>query len=380
MEPIFTETGDKPTLITVPYDWRKSITVGSEALAAAIERAATLHGGKAKIYLAAHSMGGLVARYYLQCDDHNKKPGFDQIVSLLTFGTPHKGAVVALAAALGLHTADFMSAEQSRSLANNHEFQGLYNLFPQAGSRPVWAWGGAGGLLAQDVFDRDIAKALNLNEKSLVDTEAIFRILARPWRPIRTFLFVGSRFETITHVLWNGVEPVVVRTRDGGDGTVNLQGAIPENQQIRFTDFNHTSLIKSDEARAALRDIFNAYAVLLAAETTVSLTVASHFIESEQPIEIKVSVDGPGVEVHGKLYLERARLSPQVGEELFESDFDGTAHEFSRDLSYNGPDLLSMNVKFEGVTGPAAFRPVFETTDVPPRRFVGLPFLIKSPP
>lgn len=379
-EPIFAQTGEKPTLVTVPYDWRKSIKVGAETLAAAIEGVAKLHGDTAKIYLAAHSMGGLVARYYLQGDDHIGKPGFDQIVSLLTFGTPHKGAVVALAAALGLHTADFMSADQSRSLVNNPEFQGVYNLFPQTGSRPVWARGGSGGLLAQDVFDRDIAKALKLNEKSLADTEVIFRTLARPWRPIRTFLFVGSRFETMTHVLWDGAKPVVVRTRDGGDGTVNLQGAMPESQQIRFTDFNHTSLIKSDEARAALRDIFNAYTVLLAAEATVSLKVANHFIESEQPIEIIVSVEGPGVEVHGKLYLERARIAADIDEELVESDFDGAAHEFARDLNYDGPDLLSMNVKFEGVKGPAAFRPVFETTDVPPRRFIGLPFLVKSPP
>jgi len=42
----------------------------------------------------------------------------------------------------------------------------------------------------------------------------------------------------MTHILWDGAEPIVVRTRDGGDGTVNLQGAMPENQQIRFMFVN----------------------------------------------------------------------------------------------------------------------------------------------
>lgn len=378
-QPIFVQTGDEPTLITAPYDWRKSIAVGAEAVAAAIERAARIHGEKVEITLAAHSMGGVVSRYYLQNRANAKRVGFDKIVSLITFGTPHKGAVVALAAALGMYKAEFMTFAQSRSLANNPEFQGLYNLLPQPGSRPIWARGGKGGLAARDVFDREVATALGLNQQSLADTEAVLKILAAPWPKIRTFLLVGSRFETMTHVLFDGADPIVVRTRDGGDGTVNLQGAMLENQQIRFTDMNHMALIKSDEARAALRDIFNAYSVLLVEEATVSLAVVNHYIDSDQPIEVLVAVEGPGAQVHGRLYLERAHLATDLDEELKVTDFDTAVPEFARELRYDGPDLVSMNVKFDGVTGPAAFRPVFETMDKPPRRFFGPTFLVKSP-
>lgn len=375
---LFTEGGAKPTLVTVPYDWRKSITVGAATLATAIEHIVDTFGSEIEIHIVAHSMGGLVARYFLQSSKFSSVSGFDRIASLLTFGTPHKGAVVALAAAIGQHKTDFMSIEQSKMLANDTNFQGLYNLLPQPGSRPLWERGGKGGLKAHDVFEPAIAKALKLNMRSLSDTKAVFLDLERPWPKIRTFMFVGSRFETMTHVLWDGAKGSIVRSRDGGDGTVNLQGAIMENQQIRFTDENHVSLIKSSEAREALQDLFNAYGVLLAADSTVSLVAAEHFLESGQPIEILLSVTGSGSQLHGKLYLERARIRQNV-EELTESDFAKAIPEFARELHYDGPDLIMMNIKFEAVVGPVAFRPVFETNDLPSRRFVGPAFLIKSP-
>ncbi|WP_167369416.1 esterase/lipase family protein [Gluconobacter albidus] len=378
-EPLFVESGDVPTLFTVPYDWRKSIAVGAMALAKVIARVADLHGVDAEIHLVAHSMGGLVARYFLQSDAFQATPGLDRIVSFLTFGTPHRGAVVALAAALGHKRADFMSVEQSRTLANDPRFQGLYNLFPQMGARPIWERGGAGRLRAHDVFEPDIAGALGLNAQSLSDTSAVHDTLATTWPDIRTFMFVGTRFETMTHILWDGFNSVVVKTRDSGDGTVNLHGAMLENQQILFTDKNHGALIKSDETREALQDIFNAYGILLARDAMVSLTVSDHFIESEQTIEILVTVSSSGAAIHGKLYLERARIDPKLGDELSDSDFDASAGEFARELRYDGPDLVMMNVEFEGVQGPAAFRPVFETDEVTPRRFVGTPFLVKAP-
>lgn len=378
-EPLFVEGGNVPTLFTVPYDWRKSITVGAAALSNVIACVVDLHGAEVEIHLVAHSMGGLVARYFLQSGEFDESVGLDRIDSFLTFGTPHRGAIVALAAALGHKKADFMSVEQSKKLANDPRFQGLYNLFPQAGARPIWERGGVGRLRAHDVFEDDIATALGLDLQSLAETASVHAALAKPWPDIRTFLFVGTRFETMTHVLWDGTNSVVVKSRDGGDGTVNLHGAMLESQQIRFTDKNHSELIKSDEAREAIQDIFNAYGILLAPDATVSLTVSDHFIESEQPIEILVTLTGPGTAVHGRLFLERARIDPKLGDELADSDFDSSAAEFSRELRYDGPDLVMMNVKFDGVKGPVAFRPVFETDELVPRRFVGSSFLVKAP-
>lgn len=81
-------------------------------------------------------------------------------MALLTFGTLHKGAVAALAAAIGLHSADFMRVEQSRSLANNPKFRVLYNLFSRPGSRLVGR-GGKGGLLAKTFSIATLRSHLN---------------------------------------------------------------------------------------------------------------------------------------------------------------------------------------------------------------------------
>ena len=374
--PLFVETGHKPTLIAVPYDWRKSIAVGAVAVANAVERAFALHGPTAELHLAAHSMGGLVSRYFLQSGLYDQIAGFDRIVSFLTFGTPHRGAVVALAAALGQHKADFLNSKQSRILANDPRFRGLYDLLPQPGSKPIWARGGKGRLVAHDVFDAQVAQAIGLDQASLGATRAIHDVLAQRWPKLRTFLFVGSRFETMTHALWNGgANAAIVKSKDGGDGTVNLQGAIMEQQQIRLTDRNHMTLIAATETREALQDLFDAQGLLLAAEATVELTPAELFVASGQPIEIALSIKGPGANVHGKLYLERARI-PKDAEVLTESDFHGADAGAARELRYDGPDLSMLKVRFDGVSGPAALRPVFETFDPVPRRFIGPTFLV----
>src|SRR5690606_41822734 len=46
---------------------------------------------KARAILIAHSMGGLVARYYLEV-----LGGWDSCRALITFGTPHRGSLNAL--------------------------------------------------------------------------------------------------------------------------------------------------------------------------------------------------------------------------------------------------------------------------------------------
>jgi triacylglycerol esterase/lipase EstA (alpha/beta hydrolase family) len=47
-------------------------------------------------------MGGLVCRYYLESSAFSQEPGFASVESLITIGTPHRGAALALTAAVGL--------------------------------------------------------------------------------------------------------------------------------------------------------------------------------------------------------------------------------------------------------------------------------------
>jgi pimeloyl-ACP methyl ester carboxylesterase len=69
------------------YDWRKSIgDSASNYLKPWIERARRRTGSR-KVILVGHSMGGLVARSYIQSRDYA-----DDVERLITLGTPHRGA------------------------------------------------------------------------------------------------------------------------------------------------------------------------------------------------------------------------------------------------------------------------------------------------
>ncbi|MGV1829086.1 lipase/acyltransferase domain-containing protein [Agrobacterium vitis] len=75
-----------------PYDWRRDNRVASSQLAVDargwLTQWRTLSGNaEAKIWIVAHSMGGLVARYFLECLE-----GWKDVRSLITIGTPHRGS------------------------------------------------------------------------------------------------------------------------------------------------------------------------------------------------------------------------------------------------------------------------------------------------
>src|SRR5215203_428471 len=85
------------TYIEFPYDWRRDNRVAARRLRALVDE--KLHAQRrrnpdAKLVLIGHSMGGLVARYFLECLD-----GRADTRMLITFGTPHRGS---------LNAADFL--------------------------------------------------------------------------------------------------------------------------------------------------------------------------------------------------------------------------------------------------------------------------------
>ena len=97
---MITETFDVvpgETYIEFPYDWRRDNRVAARQLQRLVDE--KLHAQRqrnpdAKLILIGHSMGGLVARYFLECLD-----GWQDTRALITFGTPHRGS---------LNAADFL--------------------------------------------------------------------------------------------------------------------------------------------------------------------------------------------------------------------------------------------------------------------------------
>lgn len=94
---MITETFDVvpgETYLELPYDWRRDNRVAARKLKALTDE--KLHAARqtnpdAKLILVGHSMGGLVARYFLECMD-----GWKDTRMLVTFGTPYRGSLNAV--------------------------------------------------------------------------------------------------------------------------------------------------------------------------------------------------------------------------------------------------------------------------------------------
>jgi pimeloyl-ACP methyl ester carboxylesterase len=116
------------TFIELPYDWRRDNRVAARKLAATALPA--LHERRnenpdAKLVLVGHSMGGLVARYFLECMD-----GWKDTRMLITFGTPYRGSLNALnfiANGFSKKVGPFKVADLSQLLRS---FTSVYQLLP----------------------------------------------------------------------------------------------------------------------------------------------------------------------------------------------------------------------------------------------------------
>jgi pimeloyl-ACP methyl ester carboxylesterase len=114
-------------LFEFPYDWRRDNRVAARRLQRlgrdwldAWRRASGARD--AKLVLVGHSMGGLVARYFLECLD-----GWRDTRTLVTFGTPYRGSVNALDTLVnGKRIKFFDLTEVARSFTSIHQLLPVY--------------------------------------------------------------------------------------------------------------------------------------------------------------------------------------------------------------------------------------------------------------
>jgi len=82
----YSQNSDQQTLFTLPYDWRNSnMTSANRKLKNIIQKIKKL--GFEQVDIIAHSMGGILARYFIEKVDRE-----NSVNRLITLGTPHYGA------------------------------------------------------------------------------------------------------------------------------------------------------------------------------------------------------------------------------------------------------------------------------------------------
>ena len=178
------------------YDWRQDNVVTAARLADLIESIQADHGDpELKVDLIAHSMGGLVARYYLRYGrldvlDDNEFPvnysGADNVRRVILLGTPNLGSVSSLHAFIEGTKIGFRRIP-TEVLAT---MPSVYQLFPH--NLNEWLLMPNGKPLERDIFDVEIWRRF---QWSIFNPEVRLKILAEADNEAAG----NARLETMEH-------------------------------------------------------------------------------------------------------------------------------------------------------------------------------------
>lgn len=324
-----------------PYDWRRDNRSSAERLLRASHdwlKAWREQGNPdAQLILVAHSMGGLVARYFLEV-----LGGWTDTRALITFGTPYRGSLNAIdSIANGVRKGPFGLIDLSAALRS---FTSIYQLLP---TYPAYA-DTSGKLIrvseAHDIPNLDAAMAADALRfhHEIRDAVALNRKDPR-WEEKHYDLYpiagIGQETSQSALRLKDGVELVnsYAGTDLSGDGTVPRVSAIPlefeANQVDMYAATKHGSLQNADAVLQHLGGRIEDFyldlggfknAQFAAQEVTVALESEDLVMSDEQiPVSAKPShpevslsaslVGGPGERVLQTISLEAASGSWQVG-------------------------------------------------------------------
>lgn len=240
---------DEASFYPFPYDWRRDNRVSARRLQRFVEtqlpRWRHWSGARdAKVILIGHSMGGLVARYYVEV-----LGGWKHTLALITVGTPHRGALGALDILsngipklkrifdIGPWARSFESVYQLLPTYRALQVDDAYMRVVEAPALPNIDAARA-AVARQDFFEAmRLAREAHLNEPSYD------RNLLVPWVGTRQETWQSARLQdgriTAGYAAPPGLRPELA----DGDGTVPRISAIPaalEGQRLeRFAAERH---------------------------------------------------------------------------------------------------------------------------------------------
>ncbi len=342
----FTEAATPPTLFLYPYDWRKANETAADGLADLLDAACAQHGPGVEISLVAHSMGGLVARHYLESGRFTARPGYAAVRRLVTLATPHRGSPLALTAAMGKEKRLFLSADQVLQLASDPRYPSLYQLLPPRDEPFVWDFDVDGEYAPVDVFDPREAAALGLVDANLQAAARFHATLDLAGRPaaVRYFFFVGTRQVTPSasalQRAGRAADVVNIEPEDAGDGTVPVWSAGITGIQNRPVGGEHGTIYQNGDLRRTLGALLGKAGVLAAADG-IELALRDPVVEPGQIVHAALTFASARISVDGELRLERAELGP--GGALIGYHLVGLSHP----IRYSGLAVEKLGVTFD---------------------------------
>jgi pimeloyl-ACP methyl ester carboxylesterase len=299
-----------------PYDWRRTNVVSARKLARKAHdwltawREKTNNPG-AKLVLVAHSMGGLVSRYFIEVLE-----GWKDTRALVTFGTPYRGslnAVDSLVNGVRKGPGGLLDlTDLSRSLTGIYELLPIYPCY-DLGDGELVRVAEADGIPNVDpekakaalAFHRTIERAVEENLKN----EAYVR------NRYDLYPIVGIHQETNQSARAKGGGCEMLKTYKGqdmsGDGTVPRVSAIPieysdDKSKGNYAATKHGSLQNADDVLVDLEGFVSGMSLDLGGfrkdrkEAQIALEVDDIFFESE-PVDVRARPARQDVELTAKI-------------------------------------------------------------------------------
>ena len=364
-----------------PYDWRRDNRVAAQQLKEFVDRRLQLwqesrNVADAKVILIAHSMGGLVARYYLEVYE-----GWQDCKALITFGTPYRGSVKALNFLANGYKKLFLDlTELLSSFTSVYQLMPIYEMLDVNGEfKRVAETDNVPGVIrgrAEQAlcFHREIEAAVNEH-----NDDASYQ------RLYKTIPVVGTHQPCLQSAKLSGGKLTASRSlpawidplHDGGDGTVPRLSAIPielsEASRETFLAEKHGSLQNN---RRVLADLGERLKQMQTSDLSkIRAAEISPMVEERPAITLELDdlylADEP-VKLRAKLINmsesdgpPRARIEPvdrEVSpiEGAFETRKDEDGWVFTREDLAPGLYRVKVWTRTAGPQDPASVHDLFE--------------------
>lgn len=317
--------------VPFPYDWRLSNRASAAALKTAVEpilerfRAQPGHRD-AKLVLIGHSMGGLVARYFVDV-----MGGHEITSKVITLGTPHRGAVNALVSLVNGVSKGFGPLKidltgLARSLPS------LYQLLPEYAC--IEASGGlrkTTEVVVPDVESARLADAMRFHQELRAGARShaaaydSHPILARTQPTDTTARLVNGEVKTL--------RTIEGRT-EGGDGTVprlsaSPYGVVPSSPIHRYVMEKHGGLPANAPVLVELEGVLTARDVIARAADFDLGVACDDVLLAGQPLDVTIEAESDLV-VDASVHAVDGTVVSQVvaadeGDNVYAARFDDLA-------------------------------------------------------
>jgi hypothetical protein len=306
-----------------PYDWRLPVEFNAKRLAVKAEqhlnawRSHPSGSRDARLVLVAHSMGGLVARYFthvLGCGA--------QVRTVITLGTPYHGSVKAVQI-LSTGRGAPLPLPRRRLRALAARLPGLYDLLPSY--RCVDEGTSARRLAARDIAaiggDGDLAAdALAARERLLraTDGPGTRPLVGVEQRTAQSLAFHDGIAEGHYYVCEDGDDGTLIRVDRRGDGTVYRDSAWLGAAEPVHLPQTHGAISRTAEAIAHVRAVLTERRLGPPLGAAAIGLQAPDVVAAGQPFAVNVDLQADPAavslqvtDVDGHRVLSRPRLVPR---------------------------------------------------------------------